>query len=302
MPKEWLLPTKTLRKVSERKPKIWVRRTPYEGNPAVIIKIEEWEKEIGVQDFAVDVKLGVIYAIRGSKWERMTLKADMNAEKVPGSTPIVGPIDQTVTTPSSRDPVPIAESTRKEPPIYTNTPYYTPPEEESLPRPPFQHAKSVPTPKEKLDFESISDREEEEQIQKDIKEVQKAEAALVKERNKIEKERKAMLAQQQAVSKERLVVLRQQRKQLEDSIAQMSREIAQDSEITHKDRLSRRQNILNEYQNQIEREDQFVEDFIDHVEEKKEISMDTMTTDSTLSSTADPIEFMDEAAMMKIKN
>ena len=29
--------------------------------------------------------------------------------------------------------------------------------------------------------------------------------------------------------------------------------------------------------------------------------MDTMTTDSALSSTADPIEFMDEATVMKIK-
>ena len=44
-----------------------------------------------------------------------------------------------------------------------------------------------------------------------------------------------------------------------------------------------------------------VQDFIDLLDKKEEITMDTMTTDSALSSTADPIEFMDEATVMKIK-
>ena len=95
--------------------------------------------------------------------------------------------------------------------------------------------------------------------------------------------------------------MRQQRKRLEESIAQMGKEMAQDSQISYKDRLTRRQNLENEYGNQIERESEMVQDFIDLLDKKEEITMDTMTTDSALSSTADPIEFMDEATVMKIK-
>ena len=44
-----------------------------------------------------------------------------------------------------------------------------------------------------------------------------------------------------------------------------------------------------------------VDDFIDNLDEMKEITMETMTTDSALSSTADPVEFLDEEALMKVK-
>ena len=77
--------------------------------------------------------------------------------------------------------------------------------------------------------------------------------------------------------------------------------MAQDSQLSYKDRLTRRQNLENEYGNQIERESEMVQDFIDLLDKKEETTMDTMTTDSALSSTADPIEFMDEATVMKIK-
>ena len=95
--------------------------------------------------------------------------------------------------------------------------------------------------------------------------------------------------------------MRQQRKRLEESIAQMGKEMAQDSQISYKDRITRRQNLENENGNQIERESEMVQDFINLLDKKEEITMDTMTTDSALSSTADPIEFMDEATVMKIK-
>ena len=81
----------------------------------------------------------------------------------------------------------------------------------------------------------------------------------------------------------------------------MSQEMSQDQNIDHKDRLTRRQNLVNEYQNQIDREEQMVEDFIDNLDEMKEIPMETMTIDSALSSTADPVEFLDEEALMKIR-
>ena len=109
------------------------------------------------------------------------------------------------------------------------------------------------------------------------------------------------MKEQQEANKARVIALRQQRKRLEESIAQMSQEMSQDQNIEYKDRLIRRQNLINEYQNQIDREEQMVDDFIDNLDEMREITMETMTTDSALSSTADPVEFLDEEALMKVK-
>ena len=304
MPNEIYLPTSVKRKVSERQPKIWVKRTPFESNPAIIVQIEEWLDTVGTRDFAVDVKLGIIYAIKGYKWERMTEKAEISSESVQEGTPIMGPIGGSVETPTSKEPVPLAESIRKEGPIYTNTPIeekskdVKPPERKGKQRPNPQYSKPIETPRKKLTFQE--EDEDAEEIQKEI-EVQRAEEALSLEREKIEKERLEILKQQQEATKERLVAMRQQRKRLEESIAQMSKEMAQDSQMSYKDRLTRRQNLENEYGNQIERESQMVQDLIDQLDKKDEVTIETMTTDSALSSTADPIDFMDEATVMKIK-
>ena len=166
-------------------------------------------------------------------------------------------------------------------------------------RPNPKYSKPIETPKRKLIFQE--EDEDAEEIQKEIEEVQRVEEALSLEREKIERERFEILKKQQEATKERLVAMRQQRKILEESIAHISKEMAQDSQISYKDRLTRRQNLENEYGNQIERESEMVQDFIDLLDKKKEITMDTMTTGSAISSTADPIEFMDEATVMKIK-
>ena len=84
---------------------------------------------------------------------------------------------------------------------------------------------------------------------------------LVQERDRIETERLKLLKDQQDANRARVVALRQQRKRLEESIAQMSQEMSQDQNIDHKDRLTRRQNLINEYQNQMDREEQMVDDF-----------------------------------------
>ena len=305
MPNEIYLPTSVKRKVSERQPKIWVKRTPFEYNPAIIIQIEEWLDTVGTKDFAVDVKLGIRYAIKGYKWERMTEKAEIRSESVQEGTPVIGPIRGSVETPTSKEPVPLAETTRKEGSIYTNTSNEEnskgakPLENKSKQKPNPQYSKPIETPRKKLTFQE--EDEEAKEIQKEIEEVQRAGEALSLEREKIEKERLEILRQQQEATKERLVAMRQQRKRLEESIAQMSKEMAQDSQISYKDRLTRRQNLENEYSNQIERESQMVQDFIDQLDKKDQITLETMTTDSASSSTADPIDFMDEATVMKIK-
>ena len=303
MSKEVYLPTSQNQKVSDRQPKLWVKQTPFEGNPAVIVKIEEWLKEVGTQDFAVDVKEGVIYAIKGDRWERMPIEAQVSTEEIKRGTPVIGPIDQTIRTPTSQEPIPLAESTRKEVPIYDKEPQDfsqgSTIDPESVPRSKLEHTPVLQPVKKKLDFDQSSENDQ--QIQIEIDEAKKAEENLAKERQRIEEERQQLLKIQQQASKERLIALRQQRKRLEESIAQMSMDMAHNMQITYTDRLSRRQNLINEYNNQIEREEQVVEDFIDNTDEQKDITVETMTTDSTLSSTADPIDFMDESTMMKIR-
>ena len=245
----------------------------------------------------MDASIGVIYAIKGKRWDRLGPKAFVSKEPVNQGTPVMGPIDKPVHSPDSKQPVPVAESTRKDPTVYSNVPLET----DSLPRSDPKYSQIPATPKQRLDFEDITDEEENEGIREDIEEVRKAEEALAQERDKIEKERLRLLKDQQDANKARVIALRQQRKRLEESIAQMSQEMSQDQNIVYKDRLTRRQNLINEYQNQIDREEQIVNDFIDNLDKKKEITMDIMTTDSALSSTADPVEFLDEEALMKIR-
>ena len=275
MPNEVYLPTSIKRKVSERQPKVWVKRTPFESNPAIIVQIEEWLDTVGTRDFAVDVKLGIMYAIKGYKWERMTEKAEIRSESVQEGTPVIGPIGGSVETPTSKEPIPLAESTRKEGPIYTNTPTEEkskdakPSERKSKQRPSPRYTKPIETPKRKLTFQE--EDEDADEIQKEIEEVQRAEEALTLEREKIERERIEILKKQQEATKERLVAMRQQRKRLEESIAQMGKEMAQDSRISYKDRLTRRQNLENEYGNQIERESEMVQDFIDLLYKRKKL-------------------------------
>ena len=297
MPFELYLPVSDNPKITDREPKLWVKHTPFEGNPAVIIQMEEWLQEFGTRDYAVDAKIGVIYAIKGKRWDRLGPKAFVSKEPVNKGTPVMGPIDKPVHSPDSKQPVPVAESTRKDPTVYSNVP----PEAESLPRPDPKYSQIPLTPKRKLDFGDVTDEEENEGIEEDIEEARRAEEALVQERDRIETERLKLLKDQQDANRARVVALRQQRKRLEESIAQMSQEMSQVQNIDYKDRLTRRQNLINEYQNQIDREEQIVEDFIDNLDEMKEITMETMTTDSALSSTADPVEFLDEEALMKVK-
>ena len=297
MPFELYLPVSDNPKITDREPKLWIKHTPFEGNPAVIIQMEEWLQEFGTRDYAVDAKIGVIYAIKGKRWDRLVPKAFVSKEPVGKGTPVMGPIDKPVHSPDSKQPVPVAESTRKDPTVYSNVP----PEAENLPRPDPKYSQNPLTPKRKLDFGDVTDEEENEGIKEDIEEVRRAEEALVQERDRIETERLKLLKGQQDANRARVVALRQQRKRLEESIAQMSQEMSQDQNIDHKDRLTRRQNLINEYQNQIDREEQMVDDFIDNLDEMKEITMETMTTDSALSSTADPVEFLDEEALMKVK-
>ena len=143
MPFELYLPVSDNPKITDREPKLWVKHTPFEGNPAVIIQMEEWLQEFGTRDYAVDAKIGVIYAIKGKRWDRLGPKAFVSKEPVNKGTPVMGPIDKPVHSPDSKQPLPVAESTRKDPTVYSNVP----PEAESLPRPDPKYSQIPPTPK-----------------------------------------------------------------------------------------------------------------------------------------------------------
>ena len=57
----------------------------------------------------------------------------------------------------------------------------------------------------------------------------------------------------------------------------------------------------NKYLNQIDLEEAAVDNYFPEISQVEEILPDVMTTDSQISSTVDPIEFMDEEALMKLK-
>ena len=117
----------------------------------------------------------------------------------------------------------------------------------------------------------------------------------------IEIERVTLEKERQRIAEERLKALRQQRKRLEESIIKMSNEMSKDVNLVTEDRKQRRINMENEYLNQIDLEEAAVDDFFPVLSGVEEIQPDVMTTDSQISSTVDPIEFMDEEALMKLK-
>ena len=208
-----------------------------------------------------------------------------------------------VQTLDSKEKVPIAESTRKDArePIRERSRV---PGADFLESKPRQKApnKELETPRRKLSFEDSTDDEQiAEEIEKDIKDAEQAQWALETERMQIEVERASLERERQRIAEERLKALRQQRKRLEKSIIEMSNEMSRDVKLATEDRKQRRINMENEYLNQIDLEEAAVDDYFPVLTRVEDIQPDVMTTDSQISSTVDPIEFMDEEALMKLK-
>ena len=294
-------------KVLSRNPRMWVNKTPILEHPAVLIAIPEWESKHGTKSYAVDVKEGYIYAVRNEDWERLVERAYVATDEpleISQMTPaekeaLIGKVQ----TLDSNERVPLAESTRKDfkEPIQ---------KEKEIPGTDFLDSKprhEVPekeleTPKRRLSFgDSTDDEQLAEEIEKDIKEAEQAQWALETERMQIEIERVTLEKERQRIAEERLKALRQQRKRLEESIIKMSNEMSKDINLVTEDRKQRRINMENEYLNQIDLEEAAVDDFFPVLSRVEEVQPDVMTTDSQISSTVDPIEFMDEGALMKLK-
>ena len=294
-------------KVLSRNPKMWVSKTPILEHPAVLIAIPEWENKYGTKSYAVDVKEGYIYAVRSEDWERLVERAYVAIEE-PLDPDHVTPAEKELSagkiqTLDSKEKVPIAESTRKDAkePIGKGSGVSGTSFLESEPRHRVP-TKEIETPKRKLSFGNLTDDEEiVEEIDKDIKDAEQAQWALETERMQIELERVSLERERQRIAEERLKALRQQRKRLEESIMKMSNEMSRDIELATEDRKQRRINMENEYLNQIDLEEAAVDDYFPVLSRVEEIQPDVMTTDSQISSTVDPIEFMDEAALMKLK-
>ena len=294
-------------KVLSRNPKMWVNKTPILEYPAVLIAIPEWESRYGTKSYAVDVKEGYIYAVRSEDWERLVERAYVAMDE-PLESSQTTPVEREVSvgkvqTLDSKERVPLAESTRKDfkEPIQKGKGIPGTDFLDSEPRHKVPD-KELETPKRKLSFEDSTDDEQlAKEIEKDIKDAEQAQWALEAERMQIEIERVTLERERQRIAEERLKALRQQRKKLEESIIKMSNEMSKDIELATEDRKQRRINMENEYLNQIDLEEAAVDDFFPVLSRVEEIQPDVMTTDSQISSTVDPIEFMDEEALMKLK-
>ena len=293
-------------KVLSRNPKMWVNKTPILEHPAVLIAIPEWESKYGTKSYAVDVKEGYIYAVRNEDWERLVERAYVATDE-PLEISQITPVEKEtlvgeVQTLNSKEKVP-AESTRKDfrEPIQKGKGIPGTDFLDSEPRPRVPE-KELETPKRKLSFgDSADDEQLAKEIEKDIKNAEQAQWALETERMQIEIERVTLERERQRIAEERLKALRQQRKKLEESIMKMSNEMSKDINLVTEDRKQRRINMENEYLNQIDLEEAAVDDFFPVLTRVEKIQPDVMTTDSQISSTVDPIEFMDEEALMKLK-
>ena len=294
-------------KVLSRNPKMWVNKTPMLEHPAVLIAIPEWESKYGTKSYAVDVKEGYIYAVRNEDWEMLVERAYVATDE-PLEIKQITPVEKEtlvgeVQTLNSKEKVPLAESTRKDfrEPIQKGEGIPGTGFLDSEPRPRVPE-KEIETPKRKLSFGDSADEEQlAKKIEKDIKDAEQAKWALETERMQIEIERVTLERERQRIAEERLKALRQQRKKLEESIMKMSNEMSKDINLVTEDRKQRRINMENEYLNQIDLEEAAVDDFFPVLTRIEEIQPDVMTTDSQISSTVDPIEFMDEEALMKLK-
>ena len=293
-------------KILSRNPRMWVNKTPVLEHPAVLITIPEWEEKFGTKSYAVDVREGYIYALRGEDWERLIERAYVSVDEpldIGYNTPAEKELSaREVQTLDSKEKVPIAESTRKGAKEFKDKDKHEPQVDflESEPRQKVP-TKEIKTPRRKLSFKEESDEDTTEEIHREIKETEIAQQELERERTQIEMERVSLEKERQRIAGERLKALRQQRKRLEESIIKMSNEMVKDEEITTQDRKQRRINMENEYLNQIDLEEAAVDDYFPVLNRVEEIQPDVMTTDSQISSTVDPIEFMDEEALIKLK-
>ena len=294
-------------KVLSRNPEMWVNKTPILEHPAVLIATPEWESRYGTKSYAMNVKEGYIYAVRSEDWERLVERAYVamdepleSSQETPAERKVsVGKVQ----TLDSKERVPRAESTRKDlkEPIQKGKGI---PGIDFLDSEPRHNVpdKEIETPKGKLSFEDSTDDEQlAKEIEEDKKDAEQAQWALETERMQIEIERATLERERQRIAEERLKALRQQRKKLEESIMKMSNEMSRDVDLAIEDRKQRRINMENEYLNQIDLEEAAVDDYFPVLTRVEDIQPEVMTTDSQISSTVDPIEFMDEEALMKLK-
>ena len=321
MPEEMYLPLPDKPKVSERDPYFWVKQTPVEKNPAVILNIKEWEEKYGTITYAVDTTLGIIYAICGTEWKRISPRAEMKKRggeprvelpkesEIKQEVPMLGgpgtlppiridnsdlqtPPTEKVHTLDSRDKIPLAESTRKaienvqsdyEESFYTTLG----PRTESF----TQYSSNTPEPKRKLHFEDLEDSDTDtEKLMKEIKESEEAHRLLEKERERMEKEAQAVRKEHERCKRERIMTMRMQRKQHEQAILDLTRKTRDDeNENLYNRKLGRDQLLIN-YTNQIKRERAALSDYLLSVPAQDDLPLDILSSvgDYSKTSTIDP--------------
>ena len=260
-------------RVSKKRASMWIERTPFTDAPVINIQISEWEDTYGTLEYALDVKKGLLFAIKGDDWIRLEEKGRI-CTKEPLDPNHFTPIQKEspslrVQTLDSKEKVPVAESTRKDVKYTESVPRSKPPTE------------TITTPVRRLSFERMSEDEEiKEAIKKEKDEVELVQKELEKERMRLAREKENLERKKFRMAEDRLRALRHQRKVLEESILKMSQEIAQDVNMTTVDRNQRRINMENEYLNQVDHEEEAIKEYLPTLLRADEVLPDVMTTDS----------------------
>ena len=207
-------------RVSKKGASMWIERTTFTDAPVINIQISEWEDTYGTLEYALDVKMGLLFAIKGDDWIRLEEKGRI-CTKEPLDPNHFTPIQKEspslrVQTLDSKEKVPVAESTRKDVKYTESVPRTKPP------------TKTITTPVRRLSFERMSEDEEiKEAIKKEKDEVEQVQKELEKERMRLAREKENLERKKFRIAEDRLRALRHQRKVLEESILKMSQEIAQ---------------------------------------------------------------------------
>ena len=235
-------------RIISRNPVMRVSKTPVLEHPAVLMTIPEWEESYGTKSYAVDVKEGYIYALRGEDWEKLIERAYVATDE-PLESEHITPAEKElsareVQTLDSKEKVPLAESTGKGSKEYRD-------KDEQDPRTDFLESeprdrvptKEIETPRRKLSFEGMSDDDEDttEEIDREIKEAERAQQN-IRERESTDRNGKSFIRKRETKNcRRKIKSSKTTEKEVRRSIVKMSDEVRK--ELTTEDRKQRRINM-----------------------------------------------------------
>ena len=255
----YYVPIKGNPPVSHFKP-IREELTPRRDSMGVVVEIPQWEEQYGTKTYGVDRRYGIIYAVKDGEWGRFVKACNCFPQKEieeGKDGPIAGlKSPQEVQTPKSQDEVPLAESTRKKNKFSRVTIKDLGASHSDL--------NTVGFSESSTDIATSSD--DTAKIQQEIEETEKANKALEEERLKIERERMEMAREQHEIAKQRLIEVKGRREEVIAAMIKESEALAKQREITSQLRKQRRGEIYKQIKDQLEKEEQLFEEYLEGLE------------------------------------